>query len=108
MLCNVKGQLLQKEVTSVEVHQQVCKNLTSLYARKNHDYGDSFHKSYVEFGETMLAIRLDDKLNRYKTLIKVPAKDRKVLDESLQDTLMDLANYAIMGLMEMGVFLDDD
>lgn len=86
-------------MTKVDVHAAVCKNLTDLYARKNKDYGDSFGKSYAEYGMTMACIRLEDKLNRLKTLSK-PSVEQNVNDESLDDTLMDLANYAIMTLIE--------
>lgn len=79
-------------------HRMICDELNKLYEKKNHDYGDSFHKSYEEFGLTMAAIRLDDKLNRFKTLIKV---ESKVKDESIRDTLIDLANYSIMAAMEL-------
>ena len=79
------------------MHADICKNLNDLYQRKNHDYGDSFGKSYQEYGMTMACIRLEDKLNRLKSLCK---QEAKVQDESLEDTLMDLANYAIMTLVE--------
>lgn len=46
----------------------------------------------------MPCIRLDDKLNRLKSLAKNPAQVR---DESIRDTLLDLANYAIMTVIEM-------
>ena len=46
-------------MTKVDVHAAVCKNLTDLYARKNKDYGDSFSKSYAEYGMTMACIRLE-------------------------------------------------
>ena len=39
------------------------------------------------------AIRLSDKLNRFKSLIKSEAQ---VKDESIEDTLLDMAAYAIM------------
>lgn len=86
-------------MNKVDVHAAVCKNLTDLYARKNKDYGDSFGKSYAEYGMTMACIRLEDKLNRLKTLSK-PSAEQSVNNESLDDTLMDLANYAIMTLIE--------
>lgn len=79
------------------MHADICKSLNDLYQRKNHDYGDSFGKSYQEYGMTMACIRLEDKLNRLKSLCK---QEAKVQDESLEDTLMDLANYAIMTLVE--------
>ena len=80
-----------------EIHKQICGELTALYERKNHDYGDSFARTYQEFGLTMSCIRLDDKLQRLKTLSKSAAQ---VGDETIDDTLADLANYAIMTLIE--------
>ena len=78
------------------MHADICKNLNDLYQRKNHDYGDSFGKSYQEYGMVMACIRLEDKLNRLKSLCKQEAQ----VDESVEDTLMDLANYSIMTLIE--------
>lgn len=43
---------------------------------------------------------MSDKLNRFKTLSR-NAGDAQVKDESMRDTLLDLANYAIMTVMEM-------
>lgn len=63
------------------------------HEKKNHDYGNSFAKSMDEFGMPAAAIRLSDKLNRFKALINSEAK---VKDESIEDTLLDMASYAIM------------
>lgn len=63
------------------------------HEKKNHDYGNSFAKSMDEFGMPAAAIRLSDKLNRFKSLIKSEAQ---VKDESIEDTLLDMAAYAIM------------
>ena len=82
--------------SKVTVHASICSDLTALYERKNHDYGDSFGKGFAEYGMTMPCIRLEDKLNRLKSLLKSSAQ----VDESIDDTLMDLANYAIMTLIE--------
>ena len=81
----------------VRHHASICEDLNEIYARKNHDYGDSFGKGYAEYGMVMAVIRLEDKLNRLKSLIKAEAL---VKDESINDTLMDLANYAIMTVIE--------
>ena len=72
-----------------------------MYAKKNHDYGDSFHQTFVEEGMAMARIRLGDKFNRFKTLSR--GNEQKVNDESIRDTLVDLANYAIMTVLEMEV-----
>lgn len=89
---------MEQENNGCIMHGQICDELTEIYRKKNHDYGNSFHKSFEEFGLTMAAIRMSDKLNRFKTLIK---GEGQVSDESIRDTVMDLANYAIMTVMEM-------
>ena len=88
-------------MTKPEQHMELCKYLNRLYAKKNHDYGDSFHQTFVEEGMAMARIRLGDKFNRFKTLSR--GGDQKVNDESIRDTLIDLANYAIMTVLEMEV-----
>ena len=87
--------------TNVQLHREVCEEINDLYARKNHDYGDSFHQTFVEEGMAMARIRLGDKFNRFKALSR--GGDQKVNDESIRDTLIDLANYAIMTVVEMEV-----
>jgi hypothetical protein len=79
-------------------HNDICEELKSIYFAKNMDYGDSFGKGYKEYGKIMPLIRLEDKLNRIKSLIK---NEAAVKDESLIDTLMDLANYSIMTIIEL-------
>ena len=87
------------EVNKTKKHKLICEKLNKLYEAKNADYGDSFGKSYKEYGLTMPCIRLEDKLNRLKSLNF--SRTIKVKNESIEDTLMDLANYAIMTLIEL-------
>lgn len=88
--------------SNTERHKDICDELNKLYERKNHDHGDAFHQTFLEEGYAMSRIRLTDKLQRFKTLSKDSSTDiRQVLDESIRDTLIDLANYAIMTIMEM-------
>lgn len=85
-------------------HKEICDGLNALYARKNHDYGDSFHQTFVEEGLAMSRIRLGDKFSRFKTLSRISPTDstqQQVTDESIRDTLLDLANYAIMTVLEL-------
>ena len=86
-------------MTKLEKHLVICKELNNLYKSKNKDYGDSFSKSFTEYGLTMPCIRLEDKLNRLKSIAK--GKKMQVTDESEIDTLLDLANYAIMTIIEL-------
>lgn len=86
-------------------HEAICQQLNDLYRRKNADYGDSFGKSFAEYGMVMPCIRLEDKLNRLKALTR--KGDAQVQDESVTDTLLDLANYAMMTVIEMQIAADD-
>lgn len=85
--------------SNAELHKEICGELNSVYAKKNHDYGDSFHVTFEEEGFAMPRIRLTDKLERFKKLSK--SNEQMVEDESIEDTLLDLANYAIMTVMEI-------
>lgn len=91
--------------SKVEHHARICEEINKLYERKNHDYGDSFHQTFAEEGMAMARIRLGDKLSRFTTLSR--GGEQKVNDESIRDTLIDLANYAIMTVLEMEVANDD-
>ena len=86
------------EVSNGCKHAKICKELNDLYVKKNHDYGDSCHTTFQKYGLTMSAIRLGDKFQRFESLIK---QDQQVKDESIRDTLIDMANYAIMTVMEL-------
>ena len=78
--------------------REITDYMYQVYEKKNADYGDSFSKTFDEFGLTASAIRINDKTERFKKLIK---QDAQVQDESIKDTLLDLANYAVLTLMEM-------
>ena len=69
--------------------------LNATLKNKNHDYGDSYSKSVDEYGNVVMVIRISDKLSRLNQLLK--DDDRKVSDESIDDTLLDLAGYALLG-----------
>lgn len=90
------------QINKAAAHAEICKTLHTIYQRKNADYGDSFAKSFKEYGMAMPCIRLEDKLNRLKALT-VHNQKQSVNDESIEDTLLDLANYAIMTVIEMNL-----
>lgn len=78
------------ETDKVLRHRELCMGLNVLYAKKNHDYGDSFHQTYIEEGMAMPRIRLGDKFSRFKTLSRILSSDsdqQAVTDESIRDTL---------------------
>lgn len=86
-------------MNKIERHRELCDQIHTTYEKKNHDYGDSFGQSIAEHGYIAGIVRMEDKMNRTKSLVK---NDKAhVKDESLCDTLLDLANYAIMLSMEV-------
>lgn len=82
----------------INEYQQVINKLYKIYVDKNHDYGNSFDDTCDEFGLIAPVIRMNDKIKRCKSVLK--NNDFKV-NESLEDTISDLANYCIMTLMWM-------
>ena len=85
-------------MSKIETHKRLLDEMHDLYKRKNADYGDSFsqlRKRYPNF----VCMRIFDKLNRLETLMQT-GYEAQVSDEKLEDTLMDIANYAIMEIVE--------
>ena len=81
----------------INMHNELLDKLTKLYLTKNADYGDSVSETYKKYGMTSFLVRMEDKLNRVRTLSQ---KEAKVTDEKIEDTLLDLANYAILAIIE--------
>lgn len=84
---------------SVEKHIDICTRLKQIYQQKNRAYGDSFVETYKKLGIISAVTRITDKVNRLQALAVNPDIDRG--GEAIEDTLMDLANYAIMTVMEI-------
>lgn len=91
---------MSEDIDFEKMHRNTCMELTSLFVKKNHDYGNSFHEGFEEYGLVMSAVRIDDKYRRFKRLI---SSDSFVKNESIRDTLIDLANYAIMTVIELDI-----
>lgn len=88
------------KATTTEVNRftQIVGQMAETYAKKNADYGNSFDISLDEDGLVAAKTRIGDKFNRFSSLIK---KEAQVKDESMIDTLLDMANYCIMTVMWM-------
>ena len=83
--------------TDADRFKDITKIMSDIFIRKNHDYGNSFEQSLNEEGLTASRIRMGDKWNRYKQLSK--GVKAQVNNESIKDTLIDIATYAIMTIM---------
>jgi hypothetical protein len=82
-------------MSEIRINQMtnVQKEALELFRRKNTDYGDAF----ANYGTVGVIVRMGDKIQR---LISVSNNNVALIDsESLRDTLIDLHNYAAMGIM---------
>ena len=83
----------------VQKHSNICTKLNQIYTQKNKAYGDAFGETYRKLGLISAVTRMTDKINRLQALSMNPDIDAG--DESKIDTCLDLANYAIMTVMEL-------
>lgn len=91
--------------SKVERFKQLTGVMVALYARKNKDYGDSFTEMYREWGSMYPMSRMQEKLRRATQILR--SGEAQVADEKVTDTLLDLANYALMTIMELKESKDD-
>ena len=89
---------MKKQISKPDRHAEICVHLNEIYRRKNADYGDSFGETFRKLGIISAVTRITDKVNRLQSLCVHAAQ---VHDESVKDTLLDLANYAIMSVIEL-------
>lgn len=94
-----KQQTAADNLYRLERHGELCGYLTETYEKKNADYGNSFGDMFSELGIITAVTRIGDKFNRIKNLVKNPTINVK--DESVIDTLLDMANYCIMTVIEI-------
>lgn len=78
----------------------ITTEMANLYEKKNADYGNSFGDTYQRLGLISAVTRIQDKCNRLCNL-SIKRGRQQVNDESVRDTLVDLANYAVMTLVEI-------
>lgn len=85
----------------LELHKRVTEHMHTVYAEKNSDYGNSFAKVREKYKDNfpVIMVRLEDKMNRLETLL-VKGTGQRVMNESITDTLMDLACYCVMEIVE--------
>ena len=83
----------------VEQFKALTSDMIATYSRKNKDYGNSFSRMCREYGNTYPIIHLEEKLARIKSILL--SGDNAVKDETAVDSLLDLACYSLMTIMEL-------
>ena len=93
LVIKINSELVDENVLTFA---DIVREMTELYAKKNHDYGNSFDEGCDKIGTGYPLGRLLDKMNR---LIACMGKeDEMQVNESIEDTLKDLACYSVMTL----------
>ena len=85
----------------IQKHKELCELLNKVYEQKNHDYGNSFGETFDKLGIISAITRISDKYNRLVSLCTKSEEERQVKDESITDTLLDMANYCMMTVIEL-------
>jgi len=75
---------------------EVFRPIAAILAKKNADYGNSYHRLRDEYGSTAFHIRLADKFNRLR---QVDTQAALVADESAIDTIKDIVGYCALELL---------
>ena len=84
---------MNNNIDRIEQMIRIQNEALILFRKKNTDYGDAF----AQFGIIGVLMRIEDKIQRALSITKngITIVD----DETIRDTLLDLHNYAAMGLM---------
>ncbi len=94
----------QKYPQTTKAFNEIYIEMYELFAKKQLDYGPqniSMGQSLetqeeIDFSLLALSIRMNDKLQRLMNLLR---NNQKPNNESIEDTLIDLANYSVMALI---------
>lgn len=78
----------------MEEYERIVNETVKLCKRKNADYGSSVQDTYEKFGDVSYLVRITDKYNRICSLLENGKVE--VRDESITDTIVDLANYCFL------------
>lgn len=76
----------------------IANEIGQLVEKKDKDYNSAFSKTLKEYGDVAYFLRIDDKLNRLKSLL-LRSKDAEI-NESVEDTLKDIVGYTLLMLKE--------
>jgi hypothetical protein len=77
-------------------HEEIILDMHNTYINKNHDYGDSFAKVRIMYPQAIMS-RIFDKVFRLQVML---GGEEALVNESIDDSLLDLANYCVMELIE--------
>lgn len=87
---------IQKEI---ELFRVLTTNMADTFVKKRTDYGQTTTETFEKFGPVSMLIRMHDKIGRLDNLLG--NRQTNLVNESIEDTLLDLANYALITILEL-------
>lgn len=81
--------------------RNITEKMRETFLKKNHDYGNSFYETWDEFGDKGIITALTQISHKYHRLMNIGLGTKPLVDESIDDTLLDMANYCILTIMEL-------
>jgi hypothetical protein len=88
----------------LQFHKECCNKMYMITTKKNADYTGINPNAFANFSDTIIyagvspeqgfLVRMGDKMQRIKSFVDKGILEVK--DESVEDTLIDLANYCIL------------
>lgn len=88
-----------EEILATSTFDELADSLKELHARKNKDYGNAWKKHLMKYGLRPFTMRVSEKVDRIDSIIDNGCAFVK--DESIMDTLLDIAAYALMTAAEL-------
>ena len=82
----------------IELFKELAKQMSDTFTKKRADYGQTTTETYDKFGPVSMLTRMHDKMGRLDNLLLTG--NLNCQDEKVEDTLLDLANYAIITIIE--------
>ena len=79
----------------MEEYKKIVTETMELCVKKNKDYGSSVQDTFEKFGDISYLVRITDKYNRICSLLN---GEGEIKDESIDDTIRDMANYSFLWL----------
>lgn len=96
-----KGLAVLEPKNDAERYNRIVEKMQTTFLAKNHDYGNSFATTWREFGDKGSITGVAQISHKYHRLLNLALGTKPQVDESIDDTLMDMANYCILTLMEL-------
>ena len=84
----------------IKEFERLTRMMAGTFKQKRNDYGQSTTETFEKFGPVSMLTRMHDKMARLDRILGQNVV-RQVNDERVDDTLLDLANYALITIIEL-------